>query len=218
MKKTILKVMLGTIILEVVLVCLFILIGNFDSVTLSALGSVSIIFGYSIPCLFYSKIYDDEKYKYIAISGASLACLSALISILNLWNLINWGELLSQITATVNVIVWMLALVSWILSYVSVNNLFNLFKKVSISLITILSLFIIVITWSSYPAGFLSRLYYVLVVLTAGSFICTLILTKIYQKEIVKISQNKDTIENNEANSSNDKKETTDSDHKNNMQ
>lgn len=67
-------------------------------------------------------------------------------------------------------------------------------------------------------AELLSRPYYILIFLTAGSFICTLTVTKIYQKEIVKIQQNKDTIENSKTNSSNSEKGSTSSDHKNNKQ
>ena len=198
MKKGILKIMLGSVILEAILVCIFILVGSFDNVTWKSLGSVGIIFGYSIPCLFYSKIYDDEKYKYIAISGASVACVSALISILDLWNLISEGEFLGKVVETFNVIIWMLAFISWILSYISVNSLLNLFKKISISLISLLSFFITIIIWTeSFPKGFLARLYYVLIVLTVGSFICTLILTKIYKKEIEEISQNEGNMQTN---------------------
>ena len=198
MKKGILKIMLGSVILEAILVCIFILVGSFDDVTWKSLGSVGIIFGYSIPCLFYSKIYDDEKYKYIAISGASVVCVSALISILGLWDLISEGEFLGKIVETFNVIIWMLAFISWILSYISVNSLLNLFKKVSISLISLLSFFITIIIWTdSFPEGFLARLYYVLIVLTVGSFICTLILTRIYKKEIVKVSQSEGNMQTN---------------------
>ena len=201
MKKSILKIMLGSVILEAILVCIFILIGSFDDVTWRSLASVGIIFGYSIPCLFYSKIYDNEKYKYIAIGGASIVCISALISILGLWDLIGNSEILGKIVGTFNVAIWMLAFISWILSYISVNNLLNLFKKISISLISLLSFFIIIIIWSeSFPEGFLARLYYVLIVLTVGSFICTLILTRIYKKEIVKVSQNEDKQPNNSNN------------------
>ena len=198
MKKGILKIMLGSVILEAILVCIFILVGSFGDVTWKSLGSVGIIFAYSIPCLFYSKIYDDEKYKYIAISGACVVCVSALISILSLWNLISEGVFLAKIVGTFNVTILMLAFVSWILSYISVNSLLNLFKKVSISLISLLSFFITIIIWTeSFPEGFLARLYYVLIVLTVGSFICTLILTRIYKKEIVKVSQNEGNMQTN---------------------
>ena len=201
MKKNILKIMLGSIILEVILVCIFILIGSFDDIAWEALGSVGVIFGYSIPCLFYSRIYDDKKYKYIAIIGASIACVTALITILGLWHLINQSELLIKIVGTFNVVVCMLAFISWILSYISVNKILNIFKKVSISLISLLSLFIIIIIWAGgLQKDLLIRLFYVLIVLTVGSFICTLILTVIYKKEIIKISHAEESKQTNSLN------------------
>ena len=187
-KKSILKIMLGSIILEAILVCVFILIGSFDDIAWNSLRLDGIIFGYSIPCLFYSAIYDNEKYKYISITGACVVCVTALISLLGLWDLIIVGDIFEKILLTFNVIIWMLALISWVLIYTSVNKLLNLFKKISISLISLLSLIIIfIILTEKYPEGFFERLYYVLIVLTVGSFICTLILTRIYKKEIVKV-------------------------------
>ena len=190
MKKMILKIMLGSVILEALLVCIFILVGNFDEIAWRAIDSVGIIFIYSIPCLFYSKIYNDEKYKYIVISGSVIVCISALINILSLWDLFIQGEFFEKLIVTFNVMIWMLAFISWILSFVSANNLLNLFKKINMFLILSLSCYITITTWTEFfPQGFLARLYYVLIVLTIGSFICILILKKIYKKEIVQLEQ-----------------------------
>lgn len=194
MKKNVLKIMLGSIILEAILVCIFILIGSFEAFAWKSLLSVGIIFFYSIPCLFYSRIYDNEKYKYIAIIGSSLVCISTLIGVLDIWELSIFG-IFGNTAETIYVIMWMLAFVSWILSYTSVNNLLSMFKKISILLITILSFFITIDIWVDIPGGFLQKLYYVLIVLTISSFICILILTKIYKKEIFKVSQNEDSIQ-----------------------
>jgi len=112
MKKDILKIMLGSIILEVVLVCFFILIGSFDDIAWKAMGSAGIIFIFTIPCLSYSKIYDDERYKYIGISGAAIVCYVALLNLLILWDLVDYTEVLVKINATFNVIIWMLAFIS----------------------------------------------------------------------------------------------------------
>ena len=184
MKKDVLKVMLGSIILEVVLVCLFILIGSFDDVAWKSLGSVGIIFLYSIPCLFYSRIYDNEKYRNIVFVGTTAVCISAVLWIFNLWDIISESMYLGKIVGTLNVIIWMLVFISCLLSYASNNDLLNKFKKASMILITMLSFFITIIIWSeSFPEGFLARLFYVLIVLTVGSFICTLILTKIYKNK-----------------------------------
>jgi len=100
---------------------------------------------------------------------------------------------------TFNVIIWMLVFISSILSFVSVNKLLDLFKKISISLISLLSFVITLIIWTEYnPEGFVLRLCFILLVLTFGAFACTLILIKIYKKEIevVEHSKNKNEIPN----------------------
>ncbi len=190
MKKNVLRIMLGSIIAEVIIVCLLILIGDFDEIAWQTIGSIAIIFGYSIPCLFYAKVFDNEKYKAIAIIGSFIVFFAGLISVLNLWNPLFDEDF--ELIATFNVIIWMLAFISWILSLSTVNQVLNLFKKIGVSLLAILSLFVIDDIWSkNFPKGFLARLYYVLIVLTIGSLICILILTKVYKKEIIKSEDDK---------------------------
>lgn len=202
MKESILKIILGSIILEVILICMFILTGDFNEVAWHSLSSVGIIFIYSLPCLFYSKIYDDEKYKYISIIGVCFAAILALVSILELWNIISISNDLSKFLGTLNVVVWSLVFIAEILSYISVNNIISSFKKISILLIMICDLFIIGIIWTSLPDGFLLRLYYIIIVLTVGSLVCTKILTRIYKKEIDlrNIMENEENIHQNISN------------------
>lgn len=201
MKKNILKIMLGSIILEAILVCIFILIGDFDSFAWNALGSVALIFCYSIPCLFYSKIYDNEKYRYIANIGASLACILALVQILLLWKIITAGIFLTQISSSIAILVYLLAAISWILSITTLNKLLENFKNISITLSILLSSFRILSIWNeNFLEGFLLRLFYVLIVLTIGSFICTLILKRIYNKELNEIPQQKIELQPNNIN------------------
>ena len=186
MRKNVLKVMLGSIIVEAILVCLFILIGNFDYVSWRALGSVGIILLYSVPCLCYAKIYDNEKYKSIAIGSVILAGVLALIIILLIWQLLGENDFLLKIVYIANDILWGLAIISWILSIPSINNLLSIFKKISISLTILLSLFIaFMILVENFPTEFLLRLYWVVIVLTVGSWICISILTRIYRKDLV---------------------------------
>ena len=190
MKKIISKIMLGTIILEAILVCIFILIGNLGSIdALRALESVGIIFIYSIPCLCYSKIYDNEKYRYMATGGSFFAFVAAILRILNTWELIGTGESVGKINLTLSIIIWMLAFISCIISHISINNTLGIFKKSSVTLITLLSIWATIITWTSMPTGFLLRMFLVLIVLTIASFICTVILIKVYKREIERAEQ-----------------------------
>ena len=186
MKKIILKIMLGAIIVEALLVSLFILLGNFDTVSWRAMGSVAIIFAYSIPCLFYSKVYDHEQYKYIAFCGSGLACVSALLYILRIWEFISFDDFLMNFNGTLSSLIWMLAFICWFLSISSRNDTLNLFKKISITLTILLTSFSIISIWNNeFLKDMILRLYFVLIVLTVGSYICTYILSRIYSKNEV---------------------------------
>ena len=186
MKKGVLKVMLGSVVLEAIIVCVFILIGKFNDIAWKSLASVANIFLYSIPCLFYARVYDNEKYRNLAVVGTIVVGILALNSILSLWGLLGSYAILQKIIYTLSIVMWALAFISWALSYESVNNLLNLFKKIFISLLSILSLILIIIVWiEKFPEGFFSRLFYVLIVLTFGAFVCILILTRMFKKELI---------------------------------
>lgn len=185
MKKQVLKVMLGAIIFEVVLVCLFILMGNFNSVSAKALGSGLIIFCYSIPCLNYSKISDNEKYRSISIAGVSVAFCAALLTILRLWDILKLSSFLFKIDISLTILTVALSIISLVLSYVYVNDLFERFKKVCVILVSLLSfLYIVIVLLEMNPQGLFLRLLWVINVLTIGSYLCTAVLAKIYKKEM----------------------------------
>lgn len=196
MKKIVLKVLLGSVIAEVLLVCLFILLGsevfskNFDLVGKS-MGSVGIIFLFSIPCLFYSKIYCKEEYRKLTLLGTVLALITAVMIILYIWGVVKYGtfykEVYSTIIHSLDVMVWALAIISWLLCFETENNLVNKFKLGSIIMVGISSVLSILIILFTMPEGFLARLIIVIFVLTAGALICTAILKRIYKNEITLI-------------------------------
>ena len=195
MKKQVLKVMLGAVIIEVVLVCLFILTNSFNYVSFKALGSGGIIFGYSIPCLFYSRISDDERYKNISIIGSVCAFLAALLAILFTWGDITDSVFLWKTYISLTILVGAFAIISLELSFPSVNELFDNFKKACIvftSIIAIWYIGIIITEHGPDPDGFFFRLLLVLNVLEVGSIVCTLILSLIYKKEMYTSDSNKD--------------------------
>ena len=196
MKKSVLKVMLGTIILESILVCVLILIGNAWSIGLKAISSIGIIFGYSIPCLLYSKVYESNQYRFIAIYGSFLAGLAAIWSILGIWEIELSNEYFDKVFVIINILVGALALIAWIISYFTQNKVLNIFKRITIVCILFLSIFLSYLSWiDTYPEGLLIRIYYVLIVLTVGSFISTLILTRIYRNDLLDLDN--DNIANN---------------------
>ncbi len=181
MKNNVLKIMIGSIIVEVLLICIFIL---FKSFNYRAIFSVGIIFAHTIPCLFYSKIYDNYEYRFIAVIGSILAFVSCLIQILFLWNVITVGIFLTKLLLSLRIIMAMLAIVSLTLSFNTQNRTFILFKKITNSLLIILSLYINIVVWLEISSNnFLLRLFLILLVLTTGSLACTFILAIIHKNE-----------------------------------
>ncbi len=184
MKKIILKVILGTIILEAILICFFILLGNFNEVSWKSLASVAIVLECSIPCLFYAKIYDNPKYKNIAILGIAISGINAVISILTLWTGFE-NNIIGKITGSLQNLMWLLVFISQLLSYNSIEKIVNYFKKISICALIVLNIFILAIIWTEkFPEDFVARLFYMIIVLTVASYIATLIVVRIYKKNI----------------------------------
>ena len=184
MRKTVLKIILGTIILEAILICFFILLGDFNDVSWKSLLSVAIVLECSIPCLFYAKIYDNPKYKSIAILGITISSINAVISILTMWTSFE-NNTIGKFTGTLQNLMWLLVFISELLSYNSKEKVVNCLKKISIYIGLILEIFILTIIWTEkFPEGFVARLFYMMIVLTVASYLATLIAVKIYKKNI----------------------------------
>ena len=182
MKKIILKIILGTIILEAILICFFILLGNFNKVSWKSLASVAIVLNCSIPCLFYAKIYDNPKYKNIAILGVAISGINAIIFILTLWTGFK-NNIIGKVKGTLQNFMWLLVFISQLLSYKSIEKIVNYFKKISICTLILLNIFILTIIWAEkFPENFIARLFYIIIVLTVTSYIATLIVVRIYKK------------------------------------
>ena len=182
MKKVILRIILGTIILEAILICFFILLGNFNEVSWKSLTSVAIVLECSIPCLFYAKIYDSPKYKNIAILGVAISGINAVISILTLWTGFE-NDIIGKVAGTLHNFMWLLVFISQLLSYKSIEKIVNYFKKISICTLILLNIFILTIIWTEkFPENFVARLFYMIIVLTVASYIATLIVARIYKK------------------------------------
>lgn len=182
MKKVILKIILGSIILEAILICVFILLGNFNEVTWKSMASVAIVLECSIPCLFYAKIYDNPKYKNIAILSAAISGINAIISILTL--LIEFNtDIIGKILSTLQSFMWTLVFVSQLLSYNLTEKTFNYLKRISICNLVLLNIFMLYTIWTKkFPKDFAARLFVMIIVLSISSYIATLIAVEIYRK------------------------------------
>ena len=146
------------------------------------MSSAAIVLECSIPCLFYAKIYDNPKYKNIAILGIAISGITALISILILWTELG-NNLINKVISTLQNFMWLLVFISQLFSYNSIEKIVNYFKKISICTLIILNLFILTIIWTEkFPENFVARLFYMIIVLTVASYIATLIVVRIYKK------------------------------------
>ncbi len=182
MRKITLKIILGTIILEAILICIFILFNNCNEVGGNTFISVAIVLECAIPSLFYAKIYDDSKYKSVAILGVVISCINAVISILDLWIEFN-SETIDKFSSTLQYLMWLLVFISQLLSYNFKEKTVKYLKRISICTEIILELFILTIIWTEkFPGEFTSRLFFMVIVLTIASYIATLIAVKIYKK------------------------------------
>lgn len=190
MKKVILKVILGSIVLQALLICFFILLGDIGDIGWKSLESVAIVLECAIPCLFYAKIYDIPKYKIVAVLSMCVSGCAALVFILSLWINLSYLEYsgiysaINKSVSTLQYLMWFLAIISLLLSYNIDKKILKSFRNVSICSFGILYLFIFVIIWVvDFPDGFLARLFYMLVVLAPASGISTIIIAKIYKND-----------------------------------
>lgn len=180
MKNNVLKLMIGTIIVEVVLVCILILVGEMDSVGMNAIGSGLIILEVLIPCSMCAKIYDRNEYKYIGIAAMVIAFIIVVLATLGIWEIIFEEKDVENIVGALHSILWYLGFTSIILSYPKDNKVLNRFKIATIIIMGLLSLFITVLfIKEDFPDGFLARLFFVLIILSIGSYASTYILSKI---------------------------------------
>ena len=182
MKKAILKVLVGTIIAEMILACFFVLIDDMGDLSENTLMSVMVVFLYSLPCLIYSKLYDDSNYKTIAIIATITVGGAALLNIISMWTLTEVNGSLAKLYTTLNLLACMFILLSVILPLHHENKMFKTFRALSImTLLSITLLIEIFLLGEFFPDGFGARLVAIISILGFGSFIATLILSKIYK-------------------------------------
>lgn len=188
MKKIVLKILLGSVITEILLICLSILMDNSNEIVSHAIISVFIIIIYLLPCIFYAQMLEKEKCKYLVMTGLAFSIVAMLSN--TVYNLIPFfqGENMLKICDSLDTIVWGLFLSSLVATIKSLNKGIRFFKIINIILTILLSIFLISQTWFGIiKDDFLQRIYYILIILTIGSYICTFILTKVYKKELKEV-------------------------------
>ena len=207
MKKSILKIMIGSVILEVLVICFFIIIGiNGNTYFGKISASILCVFLYCIPCLFYTRLCNNEKYKYVVKVGVYMVIVAGVMSILSNWGLFDVKQkavklaivssaspihevipVVSNIINSLNSAIVTLAFMAIPLSYPDINKIFNIFKKSTIVLLGLSFINTIIYIWIPEIIQYneiLQRLVLVVTILTIGSLICLLITRIMYKKEI----------------------------------
>ena len=185
MKDSVLKIMLGTIAVNVVITCIFILTKDSYVVALKAVTSMESVLLYAIPFWLYCRIVDDEEYRKLATIGSVLALITSIFNALVVWGLLSQSVFMTKLVYSFNITIWVLAYLSWIYSIRTVNDLLAMLKKVSSIITIIMGLGIGLYIWTgSLPDGFIVKLVYLLIVLGIGAFVSTFISSKFYRKEI----------------------------------
>lgn len=206
MKDNILKIMLITIILNVLVVCITIFSKSVYAISLDSISSFSGLLTYVIPFWLYTKIVDDEEHRKLASIGSVLALVTTIFSALNTLDIISSGVFLAKMVSALSIVIWVLAGLSFILSIRSVNGIVDLLKKVATFLTIILGLmFIVFMLTGSVSDGFMLKLVYALLVVDIGIYIGVFLSSKFYKKEITDLelsekefrSNNSENIQNN---------------------
>ena len=128
MKDNILKIMLITIILNVLVVCITIFSKSVYAISLDSISSFSGLLTYVIPFWLYTKIVDDEEHRKLASVGSVLALVTTIFSALNTLDIISSGVFLAKMVSALSIVIWVLAGLSFILSIRSVNGIVDLFS------------------------------------------------------------------------------------------
>ena len=88
MKKNMLKLLIGSIILAALIGIIGILIGDFNEEMSKALSTAFIIIGFSIVGIIYAQIEDNIKLKYLMPTGIAITIVYFAILIMDIWKLI----------------------------------------------------------------------------------------------------------------------------------
>lgn len=187
MKKKILKLLVGSLCLSALIGIFIILFGSFNEIEGKILLTTLLIFGYSIPGLCASTIYEKEKLHSFSILGISLSLISCIYMLGLLWeffsfdffNINHW-----KIIFSLNILCLSTGHLSLILLINNQNNIVSTFKISTVVISIIIDLMILTLIWDLSLANDLYfRILLVLGILATLGTVGTPILNKIYKQE-----------------------------------
>ena len=93
MRKVFLSTLIYTLVIGAIFGIIVILLGAWNELTYKVLAITGTIFGFSIPGLLCSSLYDKNSYKNVASTGMIICFISSLVLILNILTDFSFGSI-----------------------------------------------------------------------------------------------------------------------------
>lgn len=186
MKKTILYTLITTFCISAILGIVIIILDMWNDVTAKILLTTVTIFGFSIPTLCCSNLYEKKSNHWFAILGMIICILSGIYVLSLIWELINpdFGEALKGILTAI-VISTSLGHLSLMMLVSNSDSTVNGVKNATIIVSVLLDCMIILSLWVE-DNMFSWQFYAIVGILVALGTIVTPILNKVRKSEEVK--------------------------------
>jgi len=187
MKKTILYTLITTFCISAILGIVIIILDMWNDVTTKILLTTVTIFGFSIPTLCCSNLYEKKSNHWFAILGMIICILSGIYVLSLIWELINpdFGEALKGILTAI-VISTSLGHLSLMMLVSNSDSTVNGVKNATIIVSVLLDCMIILSLWLE-DNMFSWQFYAIVGILVALGTIVTPILNKVRKSEEVKL-------------------------------
>lgn len=181
MKKILIKVLIGALCGAALIATIGILVGEFNDVISKAMGTMSLIIGFSIMGLIYTEIDEKTNYKLAVNVGMLFNAFILAFSILSIWVDLPIDERFYGTLYTIG------AFVFWInilLLIKEVTKIISTLKVVTLALIVAFCILVVITIWYEIASG--SIFYRLVSVLAIFSLLGTAVpalLVKLNTKE-----------------------------------
>ena len=197
MKKNVLKILIATLIISAILGISIIVLDLWNEMSVKVLATTAIIFGFSIPGLCCSTIYEKEDVKPFSIAGMTICVIGCLYILLLLWGILptngffdvfTWKVILSSIILSSS-----FGHLSLLLSITSNEKIVQYFKNSTIVLSIIIDILLLIMIIFEVEINW--QLITVLAILIVLGTIVTPIMNKLNKGNSSKPSNNNDKYE-----------------------
>jgi hypothetical protein len=178
MKKIILKILIATLMMSAVLGILIIVLDLWNEITSNVLLTTATIFGFSIPGLCCSTIYEKENTKRFSVIGITICLLSCICFLLLIWEIIDfdfWNDM--KVISSASLLSASFGHLSLLLRIDAKEQIVIIFKKATIILSAIMDILLLIEICSEIDISW--KLLAVLAILIVLGTIVTPILNKI---------------------------------------